>query len=138
GVGDERTVVLRVLHPVVVAVVVAGVPQAVVVGVFLAGVLHRRAVVARVGDAVAVAVDQRIAGVADPIVVDVGLVRIGLQGAVVGGVRHRVVLRGVEDLRAVIRSVGDPIAIGIDQRVAGIADPVIVDIRLVSIGDQRA
>src|SRR6185436_953584 len=85
-------VVGTVRDPVVVAVeqCVAGVADAITVGILLIGVGHRRAVVGRVGNGVVVAVGRRVAGIADAVTVAVGLVGIRHGGAVVAVITYPV------------------------------------------------
>ncbi len=82
------------------------------------------------------------AGVADAIVVDVRLARIGDQRAVVADVAEAVLvlvgLIGVGVHRAVVLRVVDAIAVRVEDRGTGVPDAVVVDVRLVRVGERRA
>src|SRR5206468_4920093 len=124
---------------------IAGVTRPVAVGVRLVGIGDRRAVVDRVGHAVAIAVrGGRLARIADPVVVGVELGRVGRIGAVVAGVAHAVAvavgLVGVGHGRAVVARVGDAVAVGVGQRpaLADVAHAVVIAVALLGVGDRRA
>ncbi len=122
-------------------------------GIGLVGVLRRRAVVERAGrgrevrvaEAVAVAVGARIAGIADPVPIEIALTEVGRGGAVVAGVAAAVAvsvrLLGIGRLRAVVALVPRTVVVAIglagvhhgDATVAGVADRVVVGVGLVRI-----
>src|SRR5262249_49435463 len=120
GVGDGVVVVVRV----------AGIAQAVTVGVGLIGVVDAGAVVGGVEDAVAVLVV--VAGITLAIAVGVALVGVGDRGAVVAGIAHAIAvavsLVAVGDEGAAVVAAGPAVAVGIvgvGERLAvvGVAHP---------------
>src|SRR5262249_21572657 len=129
-VGVTGAVVLSIGDAVVVVVGVAGITEAVMVGVELVGVGNGGAVVLGVGDAVAV--DVVIAGTPLAVAVGVPLVGVGNGGAVVAGIAHAVTvavgLVAVGDEGAVVVAVGLSVAVGIvgvgeGLAVVGVAHP---------------
>src|SRR5882724_865693 len=122
---------------------------AVVVGVLLAGVGDRRAVVVTIADAVVIGVRALWAGVAyvaDAVEVAVELVGVGDGRAVVAGVTHAVAvavgLVGVVGEPAIVHRVADAVEVavdpGADAVVAGVADAVAVAVGLVGVVGIRA
>src|SRR5262249_21520009 len=139
GVRDERTVVDAVGDAVVVVVGVAGVADAVAVGVLLVGVRHRRAIVRPVGHAVAVGVEdgdaravvrvragEELGAVADAVVVGVGVERVRLH--------RRVHLVAVE--AAVAVGVGDRRERAARRRLLTVREAVGVGVGGVRVGTE--
>jgi hypothetical protein len=130
--GRAGAVVLAVEHVVVVEVLVAGVAGAVLIPVRLVRVVGQRAVVDVVGRAVVVVVG--VAGVALAVRVEVGLIGVRVPGAVVDVAADPVELEIVVGIRrAHIDVVGDPITVLVLERVADVADTVVVDVALVGV-----
>ena len=109
GTPRDRTVVGEVVHAIVVVIRVAGIPQPVAdrtdpvieVGIRLIPVGNRRAVVVDIVDVVVVVIG--IAGVALIVIIEVALVRIRVEWAVVGTVEIAVVvIVGIADVASVV------------------------------------
>ena len=159
--------VVGVQDAIAVVVGIARIAQPVAVGIGLVGIVHRRTVVVGVGHVVPVHVG--VADVSQPVGIEIGLILVGIVGTVVAHVLDGVVVAvqaggvdgagegagaaaargsggGVVPSRAQVAGVPDPVAVDVvlvgiplaGAVVADVADAVEVVVGLVGVGDEGA
>ena len=111
---------------------IAGIADAIAVGVLLAGIWHRRAVVASVAYAIAVTISlvwvchgrTVVAGITDTVRISIRLIGVGNRDAVIAGIASSItvgiLLAWIENIRAVIDVIGNSVGIEIgDKDISG-------------------